>query len=126
MNRIPKRPPKTDNRTRVDRLGASFIRNKAGAVKITPAARPSPTEAIVWTILFSSIETFFEKSLNAAIERTAAGMDAETVVPTFKPRYVFPIPKISPKKQPKTMALKVISGVFVFEDINGLNLLIKN
>ena len=54
-------------------------------VKITPAARDSPAEAAVWTILFSKI---FElrKSRKIPMDITAAGMEADTVIPAKRPR----------------------------------------
>ena len=58
---------------------------KAGIVKMTPAASDSPADAAVWTILFSKIL----ERLNMAstpMEITAAGIEAETVIPANKPR----------------------------------------
>ena len=57
----------------------------AGRVKMTPAASDSPAEAAVCTMLFSRM---FDRlnSRRTAIEMTAAGIDAETVMPTFSPR----------------------------------------
>ena len=57
----------------------------AGNVKITPAASDSPAEAAVCTMLFSRM---FEvlNIRRMAIEITAAGIEADTVRPTFKPR----------------------------------------
>ena len=60
--------------------------NRAGRVKIAPAARDSPAEPIVCTILFSRIESRRMIMRTIPIERTAAGMEAETVIPTRKPR----------------------------------------
>jgi hypothetical protein len=57
----------------------------AGRVKITPAARLSPADADVCTMLFSRM---FEcrNIRSTAIEITAAGMAAETVIPANSPR----------------------------------------
>jgi len=54
-------------------------------VKITPAASDSPADAAVWTRLFSRM---FElrKILSTAIDMTAAGIDADTVMPANRPR----------------------------------------
>ena len=54
---------------------------------MTPAAKDSPDETAVWTQLFSKIfvpfERFaFSKLLRTAIEITAAGIEALTVIPT--------------------------------------------
>jgi hypothetical protein len=54
-------------------------------VKITPAARLSPADAAVWTMLFSRMLDR-RNSRSTAIEMTAAGMEAETVMPALSPR----------------------------------------
>jgi hypothetical protein len=90
-------PPSKESKKILNGDGGSPKRNKAGTVKITPAARPSPTEAIVCTILFSKIDALLKKIFSIAIEITAAGMDADTVVPTFKPRYALPTPNTNPQ-----------------------------
>ena len=57
----------------------------AGMVKITPAARLSPAEAEVCTMLFSRM--FVPRNnRRMAIERTAAGIEADTVMPAKSPR----------------------------------------
>ena len=61
------------------------MRSNAGIVKITPAAKDSPADAAVCTILFSRILEF-RNALNIPIDITAAGMDAETVMPANRPR----------------------------------------
>ncbi len=58
---------------------------KAGKVKIAPAATASPAEAMVWTTLFSRIVAR-PSARSTAIEITAAGMLAETVIPAYSPR----------------------------------------
>ena len=50
-----------------------------------PAASDSPADAPVWTWLASSTVLLFENIRNSNIAMTAAGIDAETVMPTFKP-----------------------------------------
>ena len=65
----------------------SFAQRKsAGKVKIAPAAKDSPAEPIVCTILLSRIEFFLKITLITPIAITAAGIDAETVIPTLKPK----------------------------------------
>ncbi len=57
----------------------------AGKVKITPAASDSPAEAEVWTMLFSRMFDS-RNSRSMAIEITAAGIEADTVIPANSPR----------------------------------------
>ena len=59
--------------------------SNAGNVKITPAARDSPADAAVCTILFSRIFDV-RKKRRIAMDMTAAGMEADTVRPTLSPR----------------------------------------
>ena len=54
-------------------------------MKITPAANDSPADAAVWTILFSKIFDFLNYD-NTPIDITAAGIEAETVIPANRPR----------------------------------------
>ena len=73
-------------------------KKRTGMVKIAPAAKDSPAEPIVCTILLSRIvSSFFEEkppsSLYTPIPITAAGIDAETVIPTRSPRYALAAPK---------------------------------
>ena len=44
------------------------------------------------------------------MESTAAGIDAETVIPTRRPRYAFAAPKITDSKIPRIKAVIVNSG----------------
>ena len=78
-------------------------------VKITPAANDSPAEAAVWTMLFSKILDFLNKD-KIPIDMTAAGIDAETVIPANKPRYAFAPARIMESNTPKKRAFTVISG----------------
>ena len=59
--------------------------SNAGIVKITPAASASPDDAAVWTMLFSRILER-RKRRRMAIEATAAGIEADTVIPAKSPR----------------------------------------
>lgn len=45
------------------------------------------------------------------MEITAAGMEAETVMPTLNPRYAFAAPKTTARITPATMEVIVNSGV---------------
>ncbi len=57
----------------------------AGSVKMTPPAMASPEEAAVATMLFSRM-LCWRKKRRIAIETIAAGIEAETVRPTLRPR----------------------------------------
>ena len=93
---------------------------KAGKVNITPAANDSPAEAAVWTILFSSMFLSLN-AINIAIEITAAGILALTVIPAYMPRYAFAAPIIIESTTPKIKALAVYSGNDFSGGIYGLN-----
>ena len=54
------------------------------------------------------------------IEITAAGIDAETVSPTRKPRYAFAALKMIARIAPVTIEVTVISGSFLSAGIKGL------
>ena len=82
--------------------------SNAGIVKITPAARDSPADAAVWTILFSRILDFLN-TLNIPIDITAAGMDADTVIPANSPRYAFAPARTIDRIMPRRQAFMVIS-----------------
>ena len=86
-----------------------------------PAASPSPTVAMVCTILFSKMLAPRKKNFKIAIDIIAAGMDAETVVPTFKARYALATANKRLKNRPRRIARQVNSGRIVFEGIYGLN-----
>ena len=83
---------------------------RAGSVKIAPAARDSPAEPIVCTMLFSRIEFLLMITRIIPIESTAAGIDAEIVIPTLSPKYALAAPKTIAKMIPTMMATGVISG----------------
>jgi len=90
----------------------------AGRVKITPAARLSPLEAAVCTMLFSRM--FELRNIRKmAIEMTAAGMDAETVMPANRPRYAFAPPSSAESTMPSTIALMVTSGSVTCDGMYG-------
>ena len=54
------------------------------------------------------------------MESTAAGIDAETVIPTRRPRYAFAAPKITASKIPRIKAVTVNSGTTWSAGIYGL------
>ena len=55
------------------------------------------------------------------MERTAAGMEAETVIPTRRPRYAFAAPKSTARMIPSVIDTGVISGIILSAGIKGLN-----
>ena len=61
-------------------------KNNAGIVKIAPAAKDSPAEPTVCTILLSKTESFRIMTRITPMDITAAGIDAETVIPTRNPK----------------------------------------
>src|SRR6185369_14770953 len=90
---------------------------RAGIVTPTPKAIDSPAEPVVWTMLFSRIvarriRVMAEKARNSEIERTAMGIDAETVIPTFSTRYIDDAEKMMPRIVPVSTAGQVNSGMF--------------
>ena len=94
MNNIPSRPPV--KAITVVRIMSNFCQTpisiSAGIVKIIPAARDSPADAAVWIWLASRIDPASDFRLSAriclriTIPITAAGMEAETVMPAFNPK----------------------------------------
>lgn len=118
MKRTPRTAPQTVMREIVRRLGSpispSFAqRNSAGIVKIAPAATDSPAEPIVWTMLLSRIEFFLRMMRVTPIAMTAAGIDAEIVIPTRSPRYAFAAPNTIASIMPVITDVAVNSGVIL-------------
>src|SRR5699024_12849771 len=74
---VPSTPPANAMMVIVRRLGFNCQINKAGNVKITPAASDSPVDVIVCTMLFSKMDVRFIISLKITIDITADGMEAE-------------------------------------------------
>ena len=92
---------------------------RAGNVKMTPAARDSPADPTVWTILFSRMLPL-PKIRKMATAITATGMDALTVKPTLSPIYALAAAKMIPRIIPVKIALKVNSGRYSCLPIYGL------
>ncbi|MBA7639106.1 hypothetical protein ES703_46764 [subsurface metagenome] len=111
VNSTPKTPPNPAIIATHLKLKLSQVPNitSAGSVNITPAASDSPADAAVWTMLFSRI-LLRRNSLSTPIETTAAGIDAETVIPANRPRYAFAPASTTESTTPKTTALTVISA----------------
>jgi hypothetical protein len=55
------------------------------------------------------------------MEITAAGIEAETVIPSFSPKYAFAAPKITAMIKPRITALSVASGMELDAGTYGLN-----
>ena len=126
MKQTPRRPPNSAMKKIVRRLGYSIFpssaqRNSAGSVKIAPAARDSPAEPIVWTRLFSRMESLLRITRMIPMEITAAGIEAEIVIPTRRPRYAFAAPKTIARRQPIRADVTVNSGTILSAGIYGLN-----
>src|ERR1700733_8750234 len=116
VNSTPRMPPKPAINV-VSRYGNALpwslfhtLRiTSAGSVKITPDARPSPDAAAVCTALFCKILPR-RRARRIPIEITAAGTDADTVMPANMPRYAFAPARITDNKQPKMITPAVSSG----------------
>src|SRR4051812_36868578 len=81
----------------------------AGSVKITPDARPSPDAAAVCTALFCKILPV-RSARRMPIDITAAGTDADTVIPANMPRYAFALPSTTDRIAPSNSTPIVSSG----------------
>ncbi len=84
----------------------------------TPKAIDSPAEPAVCTMLFSRIVVrrrpkMREKTRNSVMDRTATGIDADTVMPTFSTRYSDEAPKTRPSREPAMTARQVNSCIRV-------------
>ncbi len=89
--KMPSSPPSTPTVITRTMLISKPSNSSAGMVTPTPKAIDSPAEPVVCTILFSRIVAW--RRLNArvsprksVIERTATGIEAETVMPTLSTR----------------------------------------
>ena len=87
MKRMPSRPPVramivTDQKSKESQKPIRII---AGMVKMMPAARDSPAEAQVCTWFASNIVESLKSILNNNIAMTAAGIEADTVIPALSP-----------------------------------------
>ena len=119
---VPNTPPNIATQNTVMKFisPANPITNNAGMVKMIPAASDSPADVMVWTTLFSRIVTSLNFiSLRSNIDMTAAGMEAETVIPMYNPRYVFAAVINAPNTIPRMMARTVNSAIFRSADTYG-------
>ena len=100
MAASPSRPPRKQRATICRYGGATPQRNRAGKVKIEPVARAVEAEAIVCERFASRIVAFRPRAAKMATVITAAGIEAETVMPTRRPKYAFAAPNIMPSTIP--------------------------
>src|SRR5277367_1104393 len=89
-------------------------------VKITPAAADSPAEPVVCTMLFSRIVER-PNARRMLIERTAIGMEAETVRPARRPTYTETAPNRIPNSEPNTIARRLNSRTLSSASTYGRN-----
>jgi hypothetical protein len=89
--RTPRTPPTVRSAVarsqlgeRMEMLSHAPTRMKAGTVKMAPAAKASPTAPVVRAMFSSRMLPL--KSLRTAMEMTAAGNVAATVMPALRPR----------------------------------------
>ena len=96
-------------------------RKSAGIVKIVPEASAVEADPIVWEMFASRIVPPRPSTRKTATAITAAGIEAETVRPTRRPRYALAAPKTRPRTTPVTIARRVNSagGIAAFSPIAG-------
>src|SRR6516164_10680912 len=92
----------------------------AGSVNITPAASDSPADPVVCTMLFSRIVER-PNARKILMERTAIGIEAETVSPARNPTYTETAPNRIPKRAPRITALRLNSATVSSPGTNGRN-----
>ncbi len=117
VNSTPSRPPKPaisvvstyENCSQIALPSSPLSITSAGRVKITPAARPSPDAAAVCTPLFWWLLPVRSRR-KIAIEITAAGTDADTVMPANMPRYAFAPARMTDSSEPSSSTPSVSSG----------------
>ena len=82
---MPITPPTTATTATLPTLRSYPMSRIAGRVKTTPAAIDSPAEPVVCTMLFSRIVER-PRVRKKATDRTAMGIEAETVRPILRAR----------------------------------------
>ena len=98
-------------RTTTCRYGGTMPHMKsAGMVKIVPLASDVEAEPMVCDRFASRIVPRVRNRRNSATVMTAAGIDAETVRPTRRPRYALAAPKTIPRRTPAMTAFNVNSA----------------
>ena len=84
MNSTPSHPPMRESRNIREYSSGKPRKISAGRVKMTPPATASPADPVVCTMLFSRMVAR-PRARSRLIERTAMGIDAETVSPARRP-----------------------------------------
>src|ERR1700733_2305525 len=122
MKSTPSVPPKSARKKmRQYSVLSEKPRNiSAGMVKITPAAADSPAEPVVCTMLFSRIVDR-PNARRMLIERTAMGIEAETVSPARSPTYTETAPNKTPNSAPSTIARRLNSATLSSASTYGRN-----
>ena len=84
IRRIPSKPPVNATPVTVQKWKSVHVPiiTRAGIVKMMPAERLSPADAQVWTWFAYRIELSRNAYRKNSIAMTAAGIDADTVIPT--------------------------------------------
>jgi hypothetical protein len=109
MSRMPMIPPTTAITAVFPTVRSYPMSRIAGSVKTMPAAIDSPAEPVVCTMLFSRIVER-PRVRKKATERTAMGIEAETVRPILSARYTLDAAKTIPSSAPRSTARNVISA----------------
>ncbi len=106
MNKIPSSPPANAISVVVQKSKSCHapMSTIAGIVKMIPAASDSPADAAVWTWFASRIVPFRKSPRRISIPTTAAGIDADTVIPALSPRYTFAAAITTESTRPMTTA----------------------
>jgi hypothetical protein len=86
MNKTPSHPPSSASGNTRQNVNSEPKPRKisAGIVNITPAARDSPADPVVCTILFSRIVDR-PKARKMLMDKTEIGIEADTVNPARNP-----------------------------------------
>ena len=110
MNSTPSTPPTSMIAVLSQYCSSSQtpVMTNAGIVKMAPATKASPTDAVVRAMFSSSTEP--PRTRSAAIATTAAGKVAATVRPARMPRYALAVPSTIAIAVPSSTARKVSSG----------------
>ena len=86
MAESPSSPPRNASTTTCQYGGTAPHRNSAGIVKMVPVASEVEAEATVCDMFASSSVPRVRSRWKVATVMTAAGIEAETVMPTRRPR----------------------------------------
>ena len=119
ISRVPITAPTTATIATFPMLRSYPISRMAGSVNTIPAAMDSPAEPVVCTMLFSRIVDRPSVRKNAT-ERTAMGIEADTVSPILSARYTLDAANTSPSSAPRIKARAVSSAGDCSGGTNGV------